>query len=76
MDKSRTWGLVVVIIGVLTNNYVYLHDLILDRHEGMILLGWKAGIGIIVTLAVIFIGLVLLLRSPAGEAAKADETAD
>jgi len=45
----------------------------------MILLGWKAGIGIIVTLAVIFIGLVLLLRSPAGEAgetAKADETAD
>ena len=76
MDKSRTWGLVVVIIGVLTNNYVYLHDLILDRHEGMILLGWKAGIGIIVTLAVIFIGLVLLLRSPAGETAKAGETAD
>ena len=79
MNKSRTWGLVVVIIGVLTNNYVYLHDLILDRHEGMILLGWKAGIGIIVTLAVIFIGLVLLLRSPAGEAgetAKAGETAD
>ena len=79
MDKSRTWGLVVIIIGVLANNYVYLHDLILDTHEGMILLGWKAGIGIIVTLAVIFIGLVLLLRSPAGEAgetAKADETAD
>ena len=76
MDKSRTWGLVVVIIGVLANNYVYLHDLILDRNEGMILLGWKAGIGIIVTLAVIFIGLVLLLRSPAGGVAKAGETAD
>ena len=76
MDKSKTWGLVVVIIGVLANNYVYLHDLILDRHEGMIFLGWKAGIGIIVTLAVIFIGLVLLLRSPAGETVKAGETAD
>jgi len=33
MDKSRTWGLVVIIIGVLANNYVYLHDLILDTHE-------------------------------------------
>ncbi len=76
MDKSRTWGLVAVIIGVLANNYVYLNDLILDRHEGMIFLGWKAGIGIIVTLAVIFGGLVLLLRSPTGGAAKAGETAD
>ncbi len=76
MDKSRTWGLVVVIIGVLANNYIYLHDLILDKHAGMILLGWKAGIGLIVTLAVIFVGLVLLLRSPAGEAAKAGETID
>ena len=76
MDKSRTWGLVVVIIGVLTNNYVYLQDLILDRNEGMIFLGWKAGIGIIVTLAVIFIGLALLLRSPTGGAAKAGETVD
>ncbi len=76
MDKSRTWGLVVIIIGVLANNYVYLHDLILDRHEGMILLGWKAGIGIIVTLAVIIGGLVLLLRSQTGGAVKAGETAD
>jgi hypothetical protein len=76
MDKSRTWGLVVIIIGVLANNYVYLNDLILDTHEGMIFLGWKSAIGIIVTLAVIFGGLVLLLRSPTGGAAKAGETAD
>ena len=76
MDKSRTWGLVVIIIGVLANNYIYLHDLILDRHEGMIFLGWKSGIGLIVTLAVIFGGLVLLLRSQPGGAAKAGETAD
>ena len=76
MDKSRTWGLVVIIIGVLANNYVYLQDIILDKNEGMIFLGWKAGIGIIVTLAVIFVGLVLLLRSPADGAAKAGETAD
>ncbi len=35
MDKSRTWGLVVIIIGVLANNYIYLDDLILERDECM-----------------------------------------
>ena len=39
MLKDKRLGLVLIIIGVLANNYVYLHDLILDKHEGLINLG-------------------------------------
>ncbi len=40
MLKDKRLGLALIINGVLANNYVYLHDLILDKHEGAILLGW------------------------------------
>ena len=63
-------GPALIIIGVLANNYVYLHDLIFDKHEGTILLGPRGVIGIIVTLAVIAIGMVILLRSQASDAAE------
>lgn len=56
-------GAALVIIGVLANNYVYLHDLVFGSQHGMIDLGWLAGIGIVVTLVVIAVGLVILLRS-------------
>ncbi len=39
MLKDKRLGLALIIVGVLANNYVYLHDLILDKHEGAILLG-------------------------------------
>ena len=32
MLKDKRLGLALIIIGVLANNYVYLHDLILDKH--------------------------------------------
>ncbi len=67
MLKNRKLGLVLIIIGVLANNYVYLHDLILDKHEGAILLGPRGWIGIIVTVIVIAIGMVILLRSQASD---------
>ncbi len=68
MLNDRRLGLALIIIGVLANNYVYLHDLILDKHEGTILLGPRGVIGIIVTLAVIAIGMVILLRSQVSDA--------
>ncbi len=68
MLKDKRLGLALIIVGVLANNYVYLHDLILDKHEGAILLGWIGGIGIIITLVVIAVGLVVLLRSQASGA--------
>ncbi len=69
MLKNKTVSLALVIIGVLANNYVYLHDLVLDTHDGAILLGWRSWVGIVVTLIVIAIGIVMLVRSEASEVA-------
>ncbi len=68
MLEDKRLGLALIIVGVLANNYVYLHDLILDKHEGAILLGPDAWIGIVVTLIVIAIGMAILLRSQASDA--------
>ena len=67
MLEDKRLGLALIIIGVLANNYVYLHDLILDKHEGTILLGQRGWIGIVVTLIVIAGGVVILLRSQAND---------
>ncbi len=56
MLKDKRLGLALIIVGVLANNYVYLHD----RMDAILLGGV---IGIIVTLVVIAIGIVILLRS-------------
>ncbi len=69
MLKNKTVSLALVIIGVLANNYVYLHDLVIDNHDGFISLGWYSWVGIVVTLIVIAIGIVVLVRSEASEAA-------
>lgn len=62
MDRNKMWGYVLVVIGVLVNNYVYLHDLVTDKHDGAILLGWQSGVGIVVTLVIVAVGLVMLRR--------------
>ncbi len=67
MPANKRWGLVLVIFGVLANNYVYVHDIIVDSHDGLIYLGWLAWVGIAVALAVVAVGIVLLVR-PQGEA--------
>ncbi len=66
MLKDKRLGLALIIIGILANNYVYLHDLVVGMDA--ILLGPIGVIGIIVTLAVIAIGMVILLRSQASDA--------
>ena len=56
----------MIVIGVLANNYVYLHDLIFGKYqefEGAFVLGWVAALLIIATLAVTALGLGILLRS-------------
>ena len=70
MLKDKRLGLALIIAGVFANNYVYLHDLILEKHEGAILLGPIGLIGIVVTLIVIVGGVVILLRSQASGAAE------
>ena len=70
MLEDKRLGLALIIVGVLANNYVYLHDLILDKNEGVILLGPRGWIGIVVTLIVIAAGVAILLRSQASGAAE------
>lgn len=65
MLANRRLGTALIIIGVLANNYVYLHDVVLGTHQGAIELGWLGAVGIVVTLVVIALGLIMLLRSRA-----------
>ena len=70
MLKDKRFGLKLIIVGVLANNYVYLNDLILDKHEGAILLGPGEWIVIILALIVIADGVVIVLRSQASSVAE------
>ena len=70
MLKDKRFGLELIIVGVLLNNYVYLHDLILDKHEGAILLGPGEWIVIVLALIVIADGVVIVLRSQASSVAE------
>ncbi len=70
MLKDKRFGVKLIIVGVLLNNYVYLHDLILDKHEGAILLGPGEWIGIVLALVVIADGVVIVLRSQASSVAE------
>ena len=57
---GRMAGYALIAVGVLFNNYVYLHDIIFG--EGVTQLGPKSIPSIIITVIVIFIGLYLLTR--------------
>ena len=63
MERKKMLGWALVVIGVLANNYVYLHDLVTDKHDGAIFLGWRAAIAIILTLVVVAVGLVVAWRA-------------
>jgi hypothetical protein len=68
MFENRRLGAALIIIGVLANNYVYLHDLIFGKYEeleGAIVLGWLAALLIIATLVVTAAGLMIVMRSQA-----------
>ena len=68
MFQNRKLGAALIILGVLANNYVYLHDLIVGTYryqlEGAIVLGWLSAVLIIAALVVTAVGLVILTRSP------------
>ena len=77
MFENKRLGAALIIIGVLANNYVYLHDLIfgkykqyegaiiLGQYENAIVLGWLAALLIIATLVVTAVGLMIVMRSQA-----------
>lgn len=63
---SKKTALAAIVLGVALNNYVYLHDLILQKQEGLIDLGTKSAIGIAVAVIVILAGVVALARDSSG----------
>ena len=58
----KALGLLLIILGVLANNVVYLQDLWLGQ-ESITLDGWRAYGGLLVSIAAIIVGMVLLARS-------------
>ena len=59
---SKAVGVLLIVLGVIANNVVYLQDLWLG--QGHISLdGWRAYAGLLVSIAVILVGTVLLARS-------------
>jgi hypothetical protein len=58
----RGLGLLLNVLGVVANNVIYLQDLWLG--QGYISLdGWRAYGGLLVSFAIILVGMVLLVRS-------------
>jgi hypothetical protein len=59
---GKTIGVLLIIVGVLANNVVYLQDLWLGQ-DTITLDGWRAYGGLLVSILLIIVGLVLLARS-------------
>ena len=54
----------MIFVGVIVNNYTFLHDLFAGKHDGWINLGTKSYIVVAITFAAVIIGsAILLMRS-------------
>jgi hypothetical protein len=59
---GKNWGLLLIVLGVIANNLIYLQDLWLG--QGHISLdGWRAYAGLLVSIAIILVGAVLVTRA-------------
>jgi hypothetical protein len=59
---SKALGLLLIVLGVIANNVVYLQDIWLG--QGHITLdGWRAYSGLLASFVVILVGIVMLARS-------------
>ncbi len=64
MIKHQALAVGLIVVGVLANNYIYLHDIVLDKHFGAIFLGRASMIAVGASLIPIVAGLFLILRAP------------
>ena len=58
---GKQLGVLLIVLGVIANNLVYLQDLWLGQQH-ISLDGWRAYAGLLVSIAVILAGTVLLAR--------------
>ena len=63
MSKNRSLGIVLIILGILVNNYAYLTDLVGNSHEGLIYMGWKGIVAALLGLLAVALGVVSLIRA-------------
>ena len=61
--SQRAIAFALIAAGILFNNYVFFHDVLFDKHDGMIYAGWKSVAGILVAWAVTGFGVYRLTRS-------------
>lgn len=67
MTKQRSLGVILIILGVLINNYAYLTDIVGNTNEGLIYLGWHGMVAVVLGLASISTGVLILLRAAGGK---------
>ncbi len=62
MGKNRGVALIIIVIGVVANNVIYLQDLWFGQ-AAMTLDSWRAYLALIVSLAIIAVGLYMVTRA-------------
>jgi uncharacterized membrane protein len=63
MAKNRSLGVVLIILGVLVNNYAYVTDIVGNSHEGLIYMGPRGIAAAVFGLLSIALGVVALIRA-------------
>jgi len=68
MAKNRSLGVVLIILGVLVNNYAYVTDIVGNSHEGLIYMGTRGIVAAVLGLLAIALGVVALVRAANSDA--------
>ena len=61
MKKDRSQGAILMVIGVAALNFVYLWDMIIGKHDGMIYIGMWSWVAIAIANIVIVASLVKMV---------------
>ncbi len=67
MPSMKFIAFAMVFVGVIVNNYTYLHDVFADKHDGYIDLGTKSYIVAAITFAAVIVGSAILLKRSNGK---------
>jgi hypothetical protein len=62
MRRNTMWGLLLILAGVVLNNYAYLHDVVTEKHDGYVYVGSRAVVAVLVSITVIAVGAWLATR--------------